>query len=141
MVTRLNKTGDWLFAGVVSKDAVYKTVGEKGTPLCEFSVNCGKKDNGDTIFVNCKAWRNLAGVFSELLKGDAFAGIGHEKTREYNGRTYTDIELEWGNSPMICGSVPETTPELPANSPFTPVSDDEDDYPEFLRDGYSEPCL
>lgn len=144
MVVKLTNHGDWLFAGMVSKSAVFKTVGENETPVCEFSVNCGKKENGDTIFINCKAWRDLAGVFSELMKGDSFCGIGKEKKREYNGRTYTDIELEWGNSPMLCGGPSEAeqvfsqqTQAAPA--PSAPTMADAD-YPDFLQDG-GEPCF
>lgn len=120
MVQKLKQPGYWHFCGFVTKDAVLKTVGYKKTPLCEFSVNCGKKDNGDTIFINCKAWRALAGVFSELMKGDSFCGIGFEKVREYNGKTYVDIELEWGNSPMIsagCAPVGVSPDSAPLATP------------------------
>lgn len=144
MVVKLTPKGDWLFSGIVAKDAVYKTVGERETPVCEFSVNCGKKENGDTIFINCKAWRNLAGVFSELIKGDSFAGIGIEKKREYAGRTYTDIELEWGNSPMLCGGASEEEKVFSQQMPAAPATSApamaDADYPDFLQDD-GEPCF
>lgn len=124
MVVKLTNQGDWLFSGYISKNAAVKTVGEKNTPVCEFSVNCGKKDNGDAIFINCKAWRDLAGVFSELMKGDSFCGIGREKKREYNGKTYTDIELEWGNSPMLCGGPAEPEQAAPKPASYASASPD-----------------
>lgn len=138
MVVKLTPQGDWLFAGFVAKDAVYKTVGERETPLCEFSVNCGKKENGDAIFINCKAWRDLAGVFSELLKGDSFCGIGKEKKREYQGRTFTDIELEWGNSPMLCGAPAEAAPAPAADAP---AEDDGLSFRERVEQAGGEPCF
>lgn len=101
MVVKMTPDDEWLIAGTVSRDAEVKFVGEKQNLLCEFSVFCGKKPNGDKIYVHCKAWKDLGGVLSELCQGDAFAGIGRLKTREYNGKTYSDLDLDWGNSPMI----------------------------------------
>lgn len=104
MIIRLSKNGEYLVAGKVSREATVKQVGSRQAILCDFSVYAGKDENGKKQYVNCKAWDELGGVLSELQDGDAFCGVGKLETREYNGKTYSDLVLDWGNSPMITAS-------------------------------------
>ena len=86
-----------LVVGKCIKDAEYKRVGAKDSPVTSFALNVGKRQDTTTIFVNCKAWYALAEYSKEIHKGDAVIVIGHTESREYNGKTYTDLTAEWIN--------------------------------------------
>lgn len=86
-----------IVAGKAIKDAEYKLVGDKQSPICSFSLNVGKRKDTTTIFVNCKAWYALAKYSQDICKGDTVVVIGHTESREYNGKTYTDLTAEWLN--------------------------------------------
>lgn len=92
------KSGDTvLVAGYAPKDAELKQIGEKQTPLCEFSLVIGKQEDGRGIFANCKAWRDLAGYASRIKKGDSVCVVGKLESREYNGKTYSSVVADWLN--------------------------------------------
>ena len=104
-----------IVAGKAIKDAEYKIVGSKGSPVCSFSLNVGKRKDTTTIFVNCKAWYGLANYAQNIQKGDNVIVIGHTEEREYNGKTYTDLIAEWIN---FVGS-DETSAEIaPSGKPY-----------------------
>ena len=86
---------NWMAVGTVTRDAEMRTVGAKQTPITAFSVAAGKRKDTTTIFVECKAWRELAKVAATLHKGDSVCMIGKIEEREYNGKTYKDLVCEW----------------------------------------------
>ena len=86
-----------LVVGKCIKDAEYKRVGAKDSPVTSFALNVGKRQDTTTIFVNCKAWYALAEYSKQICKGDAVIVIGRTESREYNGKTYTDLIAEWIN--------------------------------------------
>ena len=92
------KLGDYdIVVGKATKDAEFKLVGEKQSPVCSFSLNVGKRQDTTTIFANCKAWYGLAQLSKNISKGDTVIAIGKTESREYNGKTYTDLIAEWLN--------------------------------------------
>jgi single-stranded DNA-binding protein len=82
-------------AGKVTKDAEFKTVGDKQSHITTFSIIAGKRKDTTTIFVNCKAWHGLADYARQIKKGDHVFVIGQIESREYNGKTYEDVNCEW----------------------------------------------
>ena len=86
-----------IVVGKAIKDAEFKIVGSKGSPVCSLSLNVGKRQDTTTIFANVKAWYSLAEYSRHICKGDAVIAIGHTESREYNGKTYTDLIAEWIN--------------------------------------------
>lgn len=86
-----------IVAGNATRDSEYKTVGDKQSPVCSFSLAVGKNKDGSTAFANCKAWHSLAKLASHISKGDAVCVIGKLESREYNGKTYTDLVADWLN--------------------------------------------
>ena len=100
MIVKLNNEY-WMCTGTVTRDAQYKCVGDKQTPVTSFSMAAGKNPDTTTIFVECKAWRDLAKVAATFHKGDAVCVIGKIEEREYNGKTYKDLVCEW-----LWGAVP-----------------------------------
>lgn len=113
------KLGDYvLVVGKATKDAEFKLVGEKQSPVCSFSLNVGKRQDTTTIFANCKAWYGLAQLSKNINKGDTVIVIGKTESREYNGKTYTDLIAEWLN--IVSGDyVPSASGEVsPSGKPY-----------------------
>ena len=127
-----------IIVGTVTKDAEYKTIGEKNTPVVTFSVavnNYGEPG----AFANCKAFgERLANYARNIKKGDAVCAMGAIESREYNGKTYKDLNCQWLNFVGL-GSTPNT-PNTPMASPppvddatmqslYGTENDDDDDLP------------
>lgn len=119
--------GSVLIAGTVVRDAEIKLVGEKQSALLKFGVAIGKRQDTTTIFVNCVCWRSLATSLVGLRKGDSVACIGVLDSREYNGKTYTDLVCEWVNSPNVAVGAAMPLPVTDAFNLSEPVTVNPDD--------------
>lgn len=125
--------GSILVTGVVTRDASYRYVGAKNTPVCSFSVAAGKRKDTTTIFVEMKCWRALARYASLVRKGDSVCAIGSIEEREYNGKTYKNLVCDWLNvvTPSMQGASP--APQVPADAPvpagFSELSDADGELP------------
>lgn len=86
-----------LVTGTACKNAEYKEVGAKSTPMATFSLACGKNKDTTTIFASCKAWRKLAGYARLIEKGDSVIAIGTIEEHEYEGKQYKTLICEWLN--------------------------------------------
>lgn len=118
-------------AGKVTKDAEVKRVGDKQSLVASFSIIAGKRKDTTTIFVNCKAWRELAEYAAQIKKGDAVFAIGQIESREWNGKTYEDLKCVWLNiakagSSVMPYAVPEAAPSAPIYADFTEIEDDDE---------------
>lgn len=93
------KVGDMVIAaGRAVKDAEMRLVGDNSIPLCSFGLIVGRKaDDSGNIFANCKAWRGLAEYAENIQKGDNVCVVGKIEKSEYNGKTYSDLVVEWLN--------------------------------------------
>lgn len=93
--------GSVMVCGACGKDAEFKTVGEKNSRKCTVGLAVGKRKNPDdpagtlTVWCNVVAWHDLASLLAVARKGDAVFVVGRLKSREYNGKTYTDLEAEF----------------------------------------------
>ena len=86
-----------MVAGTATKDAEFKTIGEKNTPLTSFSLAVNKY--GDpAVYVNCKAFGERAANYARgIKKGDLVCALGHVESREYEGKEYKDLNCQWLN--------------------------------------------
>ena len=125
------KNGYFLATGTVTRDTECKCVGEKKTPLASFSFAAGKRQDGSTIFVDCKAWRDLARYASLATKGDAVAVVGPIEKREYNGKTYSTLVCEWMSIaiPSSCADATMPLPGVSSANSFGELSDCDGDLP------------
>lgn len=80
-----------IIAGRLLKDPDYKIVGNN-IAKADLFVSYGRNDDDK---VNVTAWRGLADIANMLKKGDNIAVMGIESTREYNGKTYKNIDAHW----------------------------------------------
>lgn len=83
------KSGITIASGRLPKDAEYKLVGDKNTPLCKFGIaaNETRDETGEkhTTWCNCVAWRDVAEAASRLRKGDTVLVTGMTASRTYEG--------------------------------------------------------
>lgn len=116
----------YIASGSLSRDPEMKTT-KTGKFVTEFSLIAGKKPDGTTRFVNCKAWGDLAQATAKLHQHDAVMVSGRLDSREYNGKTYSDLVCDWigqsigGYSPATHGSAPTAQPAEPT---FTELADE-----------------
>lgn len=138
MQTKLTD-GSVMVCGTCGKDAEFKTVGEKKSRKCTVSLAVGKwqafvEDKPVTIWCNVVAWHDLASLLAPARKGDAVFVIGRIKTREYNGKTYTDLEAEFLSVASVHAAMtfPERATQVQGPTQgdlFQEVDDPESDLP------------
>ena len=91
--------GSFIICGYVARDSELKTVGEKSSSLCRWSVKAGEKINGDkkdVIWVNCQAWHDIARIASQIKKGDTVLCVGKLETNQGNdGKIYKNLVCEF----------------------------------------------
>ena len=95
-----------LVHGNVSRDPQIINT-KTGGFLVKFGVIAGvKKGSDDKQFVDCVAFsRSLASYCKDLQKGDPICCIGNLESREYQDKTYWDLNLSWCSSPVVVPDV------------------------------------
>lgn len=95
----------FLIYGNVVKDAEYKQVGSKQTPMLTLCVSPGREES----LINIKLWSYNADKYRNVKKGRTIIADAIAETREYQGKTYTDYV------PLVVmfdgGSFGEPTPQ------------------------------
>lgn len=112
--------GICMVQGTCTKDAEMVIRGEKNTHITSFSLAVGKRQDTTTIFANCKAFGRLADCTADIIKGDSVLCIGRIESREYNGKTYTDLICDWVS---VAGKGASQKPPAPAASSYVPPTD------------------
>lgn len=85
------KTGAVIAAGRLKKNGPveYREVGQNGTPLASFGlmVERGDQQRGtQPVWLNCKAWRDLAKKIAVCPGGADVLVAGHVETETWTGR-------------------------------------------------------
>jgi single-strand DNA-binding protein len=90
--------------GRLTADPVLKNINLGGdqVAVCEFSiaVNYGSKENQQTEYIDCQAWRGLGTMIGTYAKkGRKVYVAGKQKTRRFeiekDGVTFNDRRVEW----------------------------------------------
>lgn len=91
--------GSVMVCGACGRDAEFSTVGANNSRKCTVSLAVCKRAGEDgkqkAVWCNVVAWHDLASLLAPARKGDAVFVVGRLKSREYNGKTYTDLEAEF----------------------------------------------
>lgn len=104
-----------------------KRVGEKQTPMCEFTVAVNRRFEKDTTdFINCQLWSSLAEFVTKYFtQGKEIAVVGelHIDKYEKDGekRSMTRIKV---NSVEFCGSKSEDKSTQPSETKSSVKMDD-----------------
>ena len=110
------QSGDFMVVGYVPKDAELKKVGQNNSSKTSFSIKASEKTLPDgkkeAQWTNCVAWHEMARICAGFKKGDVVMAVGRIESREYNGKTYKDLVVEFA----VKASVSETS------AGFTPAS-------------------
>ena len=126
-----------LFAGLVSQDGELKQT-QNGKEFGSASVRAFNRKDGTAAFMTIKSFGDYARLIANLRKGDHILCAGVVESREYNGKTYTDMLVDFimaGDSMPATASTPaenraalnqrmdsagfsEITPEEDAELPF-----------------------
>ncbi len=83
----------YLLQGNAVRGAEWAPVNDK--PHAKVSVAAQQGADGETIFVNVNGWRDRADQVAEIAKLDSVLAVGVLKKREYNGRTYYDLDADF----------------------------------------------
>lgn len=107
------KDGSVLVCGFVPKDAETKQVGEKQSTLTTFGIKVGERQNGgekEAVWANCQAWHDLGRYAAQIRKGDVVFAVGKLDVREYEGKTYKNVNCEYIS---IQGKADRAAPQPP----------------------------
>ncbi|MGN0613723.1 MAG: single-stranded DNA-binding protein [Porcipelethomonas sp.] len=126
--------GSFIVCGYVARDSELKTVGEKKSSLCRWSVKVGEKGSGDDkqpIWVNCQAWHDIARYAAAIKKGDTVFCVGKlEKNTGTDGKEYKNLVCEFIS---VMKKIPEVQPVAP--DPSSDEITDISGFEEILSDG------
>lgn len=84
-----------LFAGLVSQDGELRSTTTSGKTYGQASVRAFNRKDGTAAFMTIKSFQSgTAELIAALRKGDRILAAGVVETREYNGKTYTDMLVD-----------------------------------------------
>ena len=83
-----------LFAGLVSQDGELKQT-QNGKEFGSASVRAFNRKDGTAAFMTIKSFGDYARLIANLRKGDHILCAGVVESREYNGKTYTDMLVDF----------------------------------------------
>ena len=83
-----------LFAGIVSQDGELKQT-QNGKEFGSASVRAFNRKDGTAAFMTIKSFGDYSRLIANLRKGDRTLCTGTVESREYNGKTYTDMLVDF----------------------------------------------
>lgn len=83
-----------LFAGLVSQDGELKRT-QNGREFGSASVRAFNRKDGTAAFMTIKSFGDYSRLIANLRKGDRILCAGTVESREYNGKTYTDMLVDF----------------------------------------------
>ena len=83
-----------LFAGLVSQDGELKQT-QNGKEFGSASVRAFNRKDGTAAFMTIKSFGDYSRLIANLRKGDHILCAGVVESREYNGKTYTDMLVDF----------------------------------------------
>ena len=115
-ITDYNKQGEsretGLFAGLVSQDGELKQT-QNGKEFGSASVRAFNRKDGTAAFMTIKSFGDYSRLIANLRKGDHILCAGVVESREYNGKTYTDMLVDFL---MASDAMPAETVTSPAEN-------------------------
>lgn len=134
------KSGAAVVSGRLNKDAELK-VFDSGKMKCTFGFKAdfhrGENGSNESKWANCVVWGDLAKEAAMLKEGDTVICTGRFSTREFNNRTYEEINVD---AFSLCGAprrsvdelktkFPSVVTETQGNPVFVDETDDEGELP------------
>ena len=114
-ITDYNKQGEaretGLYAGLVSQDGELKQT-KRGKEFGSASVRAFNRKDGTAAFMTIKSFGDDSRLIANLRKGDRILCAGTVESREYNGKTYTDMLVDF----IMAGDSMPATASTPAEN-------------------------
>ena len=101
-----------LFVGLVSQDGELKQT-QNGKEFGSASVRAFNRKDGTAAFMTIKSFCDYARLIANLRKGDHILCAGGVESREYNGKTYTDMLVDFL---MASDAMPSETVTSPSEN-------------------------
>lgn len=110
-VVKLTET-DRLIWGEVSRDAQLVST-KNGSYFVKFGVCAGADKNGEKRYIDCKSLlKGIVSYAKDFQKGDPILAVGRMESREYDGKTYWDLNLGFCISPSVVPDMGEAATAL-----------------------------
>ena len=97
-ITDYSKNGEaretGLYAGLVSQDGELKRT-QNGKEFGSASVRAFNRKDGTAAFMTIKSFGDYSRLIANLRKGDRILCAGTVESREYNGKNYTDMLVDF----------------------------------------------
>ena len=97
-ITDYSKNGEaretGLYAGLVSQDGELKRT-QNGKEFGSASIRAFNRKDGTAAFMTIKSFGDYSRLIANLRKGDHILCAGIVESREYNGKTYTDMLVDF----------------------------------------------
>ena len=97
-ITDYSKNGEsretGLYAGLVSQDGELKRT-QNGKEFGSASIRAFNRKDGTAAFMTIKSFGDYSRLIANLRKGDHILCAGIVESREYNGKTYTDMMVDF----------------------------------------------
>lgn len=111
------KNGSMIVAGRLIKDAENKRIGARGYSKTTIVLAESKEEP----LITAVAWYELGDECARFRKGDRVLVAGKIESREYNGKTYEDLVLDFA----LKQSVGQPAAQATAEETYTDVSADD----------------
>lgn len=112
------RNGAMIVAGRLIKDAEHKLIGSKGYDKTTLVISESKTEP----LITAVAWYELGAECANFRKGDRVLVAGTVEEREYNGRTYEDLNVSF----ILRQSLSATdSTAAPINDQFSDISADD----------------
>ena len=110
-VVKLSET-DRLVWGEVSRDAQLVST-KNGGYFVKFGICAGSDKNGEKKYIDCKSFlKGVVGYAKDFQRGDPILAVGRMESREYDGKTYWDLNLGFCISPSVVPDMGEAAAAL-----------------------------
>lgn len=127
------KSGAAIITGTVCKeDAKLSTIGQKGTKKYSFCVKSTyRQEDGQyhSDFINCSVIGRDADKQPVLCRDDHVLVCGQMKSREYNGKTYTELDADFIIPQSLTHAPDSQTPAFPSQPDFSELGDGDGELP------------
>lgn len=124
------KRSTGLFAGLAAQDGELRSTKSGGKNYGSVSVRAFNRADGSAAFMTLKSFHNeTAELIAALRKGDRILAAGVVETREYNGKTYTDMLVDFLIPADMMPAGSTSAAAASADNGFAPLDPDDSDLP------------
>ena len=125
---------DRLIWGEVSRDAQLVST-KSGSYFVKFGVCAGADNNGEKRYIDCKSFlKGIVSYAKDFQKGDPILAVGRMEDREYNGKTYWDLNLGFCISPSVVPDMGEAAAAATALAQTAKAAGEQtEDWPQFYE--------